>query len=60
MSKFILDMQESEYFGETLNGQFSQMMRSDTRVVGRFVDFVRGRDAENIGYVLYLGYPRDL
>ena len=37
-----LDMQESEYFGETLNGQFFQMMGSDTRGMGRFVDVVRG------------------
>ena len=34
-------MQESEYFGETLNGQFFQMMGSDITAMGRFVDVVR-------------------
>ena len=35
-------MQETEYFGETLNGQFFQIMGSDTRAMGRFVHVVRG------------------
>ena len=35
-------MQQSQCFGETLNGQFFQMMGSDTRVMGCFVDVVRG------------------
>ena len=35
-------MQESEYFGETLNGQFFQMIGEDTRAMHRFVDVVRG------------------
>ena len=35
-------MQESEYFGETLNGQIFQMMGSDTREMGRFVDVFSG------------------
>ena len=36
------DIQESEFFGETLNGQFFQMMGSHTAAMGRFVDVVRG------------------
>ena len=31
-----LDVQESEYFGETLNGQFFQMTGSDTNIGGSF------------------------
>ena len=37
-----VDMQQSQCFGETLNGQFFQMMGSDTRAMGRSVDVVRG------------------
>ena len=47
---FCLDVQESEYFGETLNGQFF----SDTRAMGCFVDVVRGSVSQSIGYVSYL------
>ena len=49
-------MQQSQCFGETLNGKFFQMMGSDTRAMGRFVDVVRGNFSvsKSIGYVSYL------
>ena len=41
--------------GETLNGQFFQMMGSDTTAMGRFVDVVGGFSvSQSIGYVSYL------
>ena len=45
-------MQQSQCFGETINGQFFQMMGSYTRAMGRFVDAVRGGSvSQSIGYV---------
>ena len=51
-----VDMQQSQCFGETLNGQFFQIMGSDTNIsMGRFVDVVRGVSVtQSIGYVSYL------
>ena len=51
-------MQQSQCSGETLNGQFFQMIGSDTRATGRFVDVVREgfSVSQSIGYVSYLDF----
>ena len=55
---FVSDMQQSQCFGGTLNGQFFQMFASHNLSMGRFVDVVvvvRGFSvSQSIGYVSYL------
>ena len=55
-----LYMQQSQCF-QTLNGQFFQMMGSDTNLsMNRFVDVVRGSVSQNIAHISYIQFFSDI